>query len=66
MRTLSFLLLYEIKYYKRGHPTEKTNKYFSPGKHNFTWDGEAYSSGKYIVQMKSENYNKSQTLTLIK
>jgi len=34
--------------------------------HNLTWDGSQYSSGVYFVQMKTNNFFKSEKIVLIK
>ena len=36
------------------------------GYHSINWDGSNYSSGNYIVKMKSSNYESSQIITLVK
>ena len=38
----------------------------NPGRHNLTWNGKDYSSGQYFVKMKSENYSKTEAVTLVK
>ena len=38
----------------------------NPGRHNLTWNGKDYSSGQYFVKMKSENYSKTEIVTLVK
>ena len=38
----------------------------NPGRHNLTWSGKDYSSGQYFVKMKSENYSKTEIVTLVK
>ena len=38
----------------------------NPGRHNLTWNGKDYSSGQYFVKMQSENYSKTEAVTLVK
>ena len=38
----------------------------NPGRHNLTWSGKDYSSGQYFVKMQSENYSKTEIVTLVK
>ena len=41
-------------------------KHMNPGRHNLTWNAKDYSSGQYFVKMKSENYSKTEIVTLVK
>ena len=46
--------------------TQLVSDYYHPGNHAINWDGSDYPSGNYIVKMKSNNYESSQILTLLK
>ena len=46
--------------------TTLSEQHLNPGRHNFTWNGKDYSSGQYLVKMESENYSKTEIITLIK
>ncbi|MAV65091.1 MAG: hypothetical protein CMG00_07880, partial [Candidatus Marinimicrobia bacterium] len=43
-----------------------SDKYFRPGKHTVAWDASNFSSGIYILKMKSEGFSKTQKLVLVK
>jgi len=46
--------------------TTLLEEYLNSGRHNLTWNGQEYSSGQYFVKMKSENYSKTEIISLVK
>ena len=40
--------------------------YLNYGEHNFVWNADIYPSGIYIVSLKSDNFNISSKISLIK
>ena len=40
--------------------------YFNQGNHSLIWDGTNLPSGQYLIKMESNNFNKTQIISLIK
>ena len=54
-------------YNTRGQLVEMiTNSLHEPGKHTVTWDASNYSSGIYIIRMRSKQFTQFQKIMLVK
>ena len=42
------------------------NDYLNYGEHNFVWNADIYPSGLYIVSLKSNDFNISSKISLVK